>query len=121
MGEEFKTFVYHSWISSRCGAMSSQILFTEAHWCSEGCVGFRYDQCGRSPAWVYVATVRRQIKYQSASGAETPWHGQAIEEGELGRFVSIGQRKKHGIWFRDFHSPCGIEQDMAVQQGEELR
>ena len=83
--------------------MSSQILFTEAHWCSEGVVGFRYDQCGRSPAWVYVATVRKQIKYISASGAETVWHGQAIEEGELGRFVSIGQRKKHRIWFSDFH------------------
>ena len=101
--------------------MSSQILFTEAHWCSEGCVGFRYDQCDRSQAWVYVATVCKKIKYKSASGAETPWHGKAMEEGELGRFISIFEMKKHKIWFSDFQPPFGSEQDMVVQQWEELR
>ena len=101
--------------------MSSQILFTEAHWCSEGVVGFYYEHCGRRPVWVYVATVCKQIKYISASGAETAWHGKAIEDGELGMFVSIGQSSKHGVWFRDFHSPCGIVQDIVFQQWQSRR
>ena len=107
-----------SLISSRSRAMSSRILFTEAHWCSEGLVGFLYKHTGRSPVLVYVATWCKQLKYISASGAESEWHGEACEHGELGRFVSTGQRKKHGILFRDFHSPWGVEQDIIFQQCE---
>ena len=94
--------------------MSCKWVFAEPNECEPCVVGFDYCHDGRRKVTVEVHVGNMQIRYTSATGIKTPWHGKASEKNEYGQWHQ-GQAR-HQITFKDFRSPFGCPQAITFSQ-----
>ena len=81
----------------------------------------QFDYCHEGRAWVRmeVNCDTDEIRYTSASGRSTEWHGEMRERHPFRPglfFLQRDRRPCHEIMLLDFHSPYGFEHRLCLSQ-----
>ena len=80
---------------------------------ADGLLWFYYEHENRTPVLVQIDVVQKEVRYTSASGIATPFHGHCCERMQYDKEYG---HVCHQIQLQDFHSPFGILTNQIVTQ-----
>ena len=81
----------------------------------------QFDYCHEGRAWVRIEVncETDEIRYTSASGRSTEWHGEMRERHPFRPdliFLQPDRSPRHQIMLLDFHSPYGFQHRLCLSQ-----
>ena len=101
------------------GFVNHAVLLSPPYCAVPGIIQFDYGHEGRAWVRIEVNCETDEIRYTSASGRSTEWHGEMRERHPFRPglfFLQPDRSPRHQIMLLDFHSPYGFEHRLCLSQ-----
>ena len=101
------------------GFVNHAVLLSPPYCAVPGILQFDYGHEGRAWVRIEVNCETDEIRYTSASGRSTEWHGEMRERHPFRPglfFLQPDRSPRHQIMLLDFHSPYGFQHRLCLSQ-----